>query len=93
MHQCEPVGCEDGGGDLVYARLQRSRDGEATGYTASELDKWAGVAKAWARGESPAGFPYVARAPAPKPRETYMLFISGAKLRNPAAAEALIARL
>jgi uncharacterized protein YecE (DUF72 family) len=80
-------------GDLVYARLQRSRESEAAGYSAAELDRWAGVAKAWARGESPAGFPYVAKAPKPRARETYMFFISGAKARNPAAAEALIGRL
>jgi uncharacterized protein YecE (DUF72 family) len=80
-------------GDLVYARLQRSREEVATGYPAVELDRWAEVAKAWARGESPAGFRYAAKLPKPRARETYVFFISGAKQRNPAAAEALIARL
>jgi uncharacterized protein YecE (DUF72 family) len=80
-------------GDLAYARLQRSREGEAAGYPAAELDQWAKVAKAWARGESPAGFPYVAEPPPPRARDVYVFFISGAKLRNPAAAEALIGRL
>jgi uncharacterized protein YecE (DUF72 family) len=80
-------------GDVVYARLQRSRDEEATGYPPEALERWAGVAKAWARGHSPAGFPYVAEAPPPRGRETYVFFISGAKVRNPAAAEALIGRL
>ena len=80
-------------GDLVYARLQRSREDESAGYPAAELDRWAAVAKAWARGESPAGLPYVADPPPPRPSDTYVFFISGAKARNPAAAEALIGRL
>ncbi len=80
-------------GDLVYARLQRSRAEVPTGYPPAELDRWAEVAKDWAAGESPGGFPCVARAPKPWPREVYVFFISGAKERNPAAAEALIGRL
>jgi uncharacterized protein YecE (DUF72 family) len=83
----------DSSGDFAYARLQRSREQEATGYSAREIGQWAKVARAWARGESPEGFPYVAEAPPPRPRETYVFFISGAKQRNPAAAEALIGRL
>lgn len=79
--------------ELVYARLQRSREEAATGYPGAEIDRWAEVAKGWARGESPAGFPYVAKPPKPRPRDTYVFFISGAKERNPAAAEALIERL
>ncbi|HEU0098003.1 MAG TPA: DUF72 domain-containing protein [Allosphingosinicella sp.] len=80
-------------GDFAYARLQRSRADLATGYSGPELDRWAQVASRWARGESPEGFPYAARPPKPRARETYVFFISGAKERNPAAAEALIARL
>jgi len=80
-------------GDVVYARLQRARDEEPTGYDGAALDRWAEVAKAWARGESPPHSCY-ALEPAPKqPRETYVFFISGAKARNPAAARALIERL
>jgi uncharacterized protein YecE (DUF72 family) len=80
-------------GDFAYARLQRSRGDVATGYSLPELDRWAEVAKGWARGESPEGFPYVAKPPKPRPLETYVFFISGEKARNPAAAEALIGRL
>jgi uncharacterized protein YecE (DUF72 family) len=80
-------------GDLVYARLQRTRADVETGYDEATLARWAGVAGEWAAGGSPAGFPYVAD-PAPKrPRETYLFVISGAKERNPAAARALIERL
>lgn len=80
-------------GDLAYARLQRSGVEATTGYSPAELDRWAEVAKSWARGESPAGFLYVAKPPRPRARETYVFFISGAKERNPAAAESLIQRL
>jgi uncharacterized protein YecE (DUF72 family) len=80
-------------GDLVYARLQRSREEEPAGYGPAELDRWAQVAKAWSRGESPAGFPYAAAPAPPGPRETYVFMISGAKVRAPAAAMALMERL
>ncbi len=63
--------------DFAYARLQRSREEQSTGYDAAELDDWAALAKSWAAGG----------------RETFVFFISGAKVRAPAAAEALIARL
>jgi uncharacterized protein YecE (DUF72 family) len=80
--------------NLVYARLQRSREGEAIGYPAAELDRWAGVATAWSEGRSPPDFPYAAPEPAPvEPRDTYVFFISGEKALNPAAAMALIGRL
>jgi uncharacterized protein YecE (DUF72 family) len=80
-------------GDFAYARLQRSRDELATGYDSQALDRWAELARAWARGESPPGLPYAAEPPPPAAREVYVFFTSGAKVRNPAAAEALIARL
>lgn len=80
-------------GDVAYARLQRSRERLARGYPAAALARWAQVAAAWARGESPDGLAYVAERPPARPRETYVFFISGAKVRNPAAAEALIGRL
>ena len=80
-------------GDLVYARLQRSRKTVAKGYKRDELKRWAEVARGWARGESPEGLSYVAGPPPPSPRETYIFFISGAKVKNPAAAEALIGML
>jgi uncharacterized protein YecE (DUF72 family) len=80
-------------GDFAYARLQRSREHLSTGYAEAALDRWASVAKAWARGESPAGFPYTAEPAAVGTREVFVFFTSGAKARNPAAAEELIGRL
>ncbi len=80
--------------DFVYARLQRAREEEPLGYGADALDRWAQVARGWAAGEGPPGLDYVSEAAAPvKPREVFAFFISGDKVRNPAAAEALIGRL
>lgn len=83
----------DVSGDLVYARLQCSREEEPAGYRGADLDRWAETAKAWAQGESPGGFLYAAEPAPENPRETYVFFISGAKIRNPLAAKALIERL
>lgn len=80
--------------DFVYARLQRAREEEPLGYDVAALDRWAQVARGWAAGESPGGLDYVSDAPAEgRPREVFAFFISGDKVRNPAAAEALIGRL
>ena len=86
-------GFADLSGDVAYARLQRSREEVATGYPPAELDRWAEIAKGWANGESPEGLPYAAKPASVRAREAYVFFVAGAKERNPAAAEALIARL
>ena len=64
--------------DFVYARLQQCAEDCDTGYTTEALDGWAHVARQW-EGE-------------PK-RDVFVYFISGAKVRAPAAAMALIARV
>lgn len=80
--------------DFVYARLQRTREEEPTGYSPAALDRWAEVTAGWAGGESPEHLSYVGDAAAPvRPRDVYVFMISGAKVRNPAAAQALIERL
>ena len=80
--------------DFVYARLQRTRDEEPAGYAPAELDRWAKIFRAWSRGEQPSGLDYVSDAVAPaRPREVFAFVISGAKVRNPAAAEGLIGRI
>ena len=84
--------------DFVYARLQRSRESEATGYSAAELDLWAKRANEWAAGGQPADLPLIE---APKSggarkrpaRDVFLFFIAGDKVRAPAAAQALISRL
>jgi uncharacterized protein YecE (DUF72 family) len=62
--------------DFTYARLMRTKEDVATGYTADELGRWAKRAQDWA-----------------KRGDAFVYFISGAKVRAPAAAEALIARV
>ena len=80
--------------DFVYARLQRTREAEGEGYAPAQLDRWADIARRWAAGEQPDGLDYVSRRRAPAlPREVFLFVIGGAKVRNPAAAQALIARL
>jgi uncharacterized protein YecE (DUF72 family) len=79
---------------FVYARLMRSQEDEPTGYDSAGLDHWAGIAKRWAKGEQPEGLTYVTDAPADgKTRDVFAYFISGAKVRNPAAAMALAERI
>lgn len=82
-------------GDFVYARLMRSRSDVVTGYTSKEIDAWAGRARVWAAGGEPDDLPYVdvdARIER-RPRDVFVFFISAAKERNPAAAQALHTRL
>ena len=63
--------------DFAYARLQRSVEKLKRGYSPKVLDHWAQTARGWAEGG----------------RDVFVYFISGAKVRNPAAAQALIKRL
>lgn len=63
--------------DFSYARLQRSVEDIATGYSAAALDGWASKARGWSAGG----------------HDAFIFFIAGAKVRNPAAAQALIERL
>ena len=81
--------------DFVYARLQRSHETEPDGYAATELDGWAKAARAWAGGMAPSGLSAV--SPAPKAakgvHDVFLFFISGDKVKAPAAATALIGRL
>lgn len=62
--------------DFTYARLMRTEEQVATGYTPADLGRWAERAKGWARRG-----------------DAFVYFIAGAKVRAPAAAQALIARL
>jgi uncharacterized protein YecE (DUF72 family) len=81
-------------GDFVYARLQDQREEEPTGYPAAAIDRWADAAGMWAAGSAPADLPYVVPDPAPvTPRDVFVFMINGAKVRAPAAAQALLARL
>ena len=63
--------------DFTYARIQNAREELEAGYADAELDRLADQARAWAKGG----------------RDVFLFFISGDKVRNPAAPMALIARL
>lgn len=80
--------------DFVYARLQDARDEESTGYASAALDHWADVARGWAAGTSPSGLEYIMSEPAEqRQRDVFLFMINGAKVRAPAAAQALLNRL
>lgn len=81
-------------GDFVYARLEAGKDDNPFCYPESELPRWTEAAKTWAAGGRPEGLPYVEDKDPPKaPRETFVFFIHGGKVRAPAAAQELIRRL
>jgi uncharacterized protein YecE (DUF72 family) len=63
--------------DFVYARLRRCTEEEPTGYSPGALTAWAERARAWSAGT----------------RDCFVYFINGAKVRAPAAAQALMALL
>jgi uncharacterized protein YecE (DUF72 family) len=81
-------------GDFVYARLEAGEDANPLCYPEADFPRWAEAAKLWATGGRPDGLPYVSEAPPPAvPRETFVFFIHGGKVRAPAAAQELIRRL
>ncbi len=63
--------------DFSYLRLRRCSQKEETGYPPEALDRWAGQLRAWSA----------------EGRASFLYFINGAKIRAPAAAQALIRRL
>ena len=84
-------------GDLtapfVYARLQRNSEAEPDGYSAAGLDGWAARVRHWASGQPVDDLRLVSPQADPVPRECFVFFISGDKVRAPDAAQAFIARL
>lgn len=84
-------------GDFVYARLQKGEDDIATGYAPKNIAAWAKAAKTWAEGALPEKIAAETNAPPAKgkskPRDVFVYFIHGGKIRAPAAAQALTAAL
>ena len=81
-------------GDLVYVRLQRTSEAVTTGYPPHALDAWARRAHDWANGAAPDDLSTIlGSSPAQPKRNVFIYMISGAKVRAPAAALALIERL
>jgi uncharacterized protein YecE (DUF72 family) len=65
-------------GDFVYARLRRCADSEPAGYAPDALDRWA---------------EHFRHTSAESGCDCFVYFINGAKIRAPAAAQALLQRL
>jgi uncharacterized protein YecE (DUF72 family) len=78
--------------DFVYARIMGTQEKEKLGYSKAMIAKWAGRARRWEKGESP-DMELLAPAAPKKQRDVFLFVISGAKARNPAAAQAIIAEL
>jgi uncharacterized protein YecE (DUF72 family) len=79
---------------FAYLRLQRTEEKNPTGYGAKDLDLWAARAKTLAAGGVPDDLViYSTRKAAKKKRDVFVYMISGAKVRAPAAAMALIERV
>ncbi len=80
--------------DFVYVRAMGTVETEKSGYSKAAIARWAARAKEWQTGGSPDDLKLVAKAAAAKKkRDVFLFMISGAKARNPAAAQALIAAL
>jgi uncharacterized protein YecE (DUF72 family) len=79
--------------DFVYARLQQSAAKVATGYAPAAIKTWATRAQAWAEGNIHKGLPALGKPAQPAATDVFIYFISGAKERNPAAAQALLKEL
>lgn len=89
----------DATADFVYMRLQRTEERVTTGYTSRALKQWTDRAQAYETGSMPADLPSLAKAPVAKAkpkgapttkRDVFVYFISGAKLRAPAAAQTMM---
>jgi len=79
---------------FVYARIMGTTAKHELGYSDAALSLWAARARTWATGAAPDGLDYVEpQSASGKPRDVYLYVISGHKVRNPAAAHALIQRL
>jgi uncharacterized protein YecE (DUF72 family) len=83
----------DSTADFTYARLLRAREDEPAGYPKGELKRWASTARDWSAGRAPEGLDYVIEPSDGSPGDVFVFMINGAKVRAPAAAEALIALL
>ncbi|WP_439815035.1 DUF72 domain-containing protein [Zavarzinia sp. CC-PAN008] len=76
--------------DPVYLRLQDAQENVASGYDTQALHRFAGRARTWAAGGVPDDLDLLAPAPQRTPRDVFVFFINGAKVRAPAAAQAFL---
>jgi uncharacterized protein YecE (DUF72 family) len=79
---------------FVYARIMGTTAKPKAGYAPAALDAWAERARLWAAGKQPVDLERVKERPAAaQPRAVFLYVISGHKVSNPAAAQALVERL
>lgn len=89
------VSIADRTADFAYLRCKNLEAKRKTGYSPADLDRVAGMCRAWASGEAPDGLRYAGN-PADSRRqggEVFAFMINGAKERAPAAALALAKRI
>jgi uncharacterized protein YecE (DUF72 family) len=81
-------------GPFVYARIMGTQPGEPLGYSPAALDLWSERARCWAQGGAPESLETVTpRNNTGASRDVFLYVISGHKVANPAAAQALIERV
>jgi uncharacterized protein YecE (DUF72 family) len=81
-------------GDFIYARLQKGNDEIKTCYPPRQLDAWARRLQLWAEGGEPDDLPRVDSVKAKKAaRDVFAYVIHEGKIRAPAGAMELIARV
>jgi len=79
---------------FVYARIMGTQPTEPLGYAKSALDLWARRARTWSEGGPAEGLALASEQKGERvDRDVYIYVISGHKVANPAAAQALIERV
>jgi uncharacterized protein YecE (DUF72 family) len=79
--------------DFVYARAMGTVEKEKLGYSKAAIAEWAARAQDWSKGGAPVDLKLLAKPAPKKARDVFLFVISGAKAKNPAAAQAIIAAL
>jgi uncharacterized protein YecE (DUF72 family) len=81
--------------DFMYCRLHGDEELYASGYKDNVLDQWAARVVAWARGEDAPTGDFAASKPGPKlpKRDVYVYFDNDIKVKAPADAKTLIAKV
>ncbi|HZF78206.1 MAG TPA: DUF72 domain-containing protein, partial [Rubrivivax sp.] len=81
-------------GGFVYARVIRTQPQWPAGCSPEVFGALASCARSWREGDEPAALPRVMPAlPPGPPRDVFLIFISAAKEKAPAAAMALLQSL
>lgn len=83
----------DATSSFCYLRIMGASEDEADGYNSRNLSEWARRLHALAAGEPVKALRTIGEVHASPPRDVFAYFISGAKIRNPAAATALLKKL